>query len=238
VIAGAYLLHPALHGINMYEFHSLSLVVPLLFWVAYLLERQRIVGYWLVLALILATREDMALLACCIGVYAAVAAKRPLTGLSTIAIALLYVFAVKYFVMPDPGVFMSGKGGSYSYAEFYAGMIPEKGGGAIDLLLTLVTNPIYSLRVALAEGKLLFFLQIMVPVVFSSRRPRQARPAALRAWPSASWHRGSTSTPSTISTARRCFPSSSRCCHLPSSISRNPGSPAASASRGGACEQR
>ena len=46
VIAGAYLLHPALHGINMYEFHSLALVVPLLFWVVYLLERQRIVGYW------------------------------------------------------------------------------------------------------------------------------------------------------------------------------------------------
>jgi len=84
----------------------------------------------------------------------------------TIGCALLYFALVKAFVMPDSGVFMSGKGGSYSYRYYFEQMIPHEGGGARDFLLTLITNPIFTLRVVLEEAKLLYLALIMLPCCF------------------------------------------------------------------------
>ena len=166
VFAGAYLLHPALHGINLYEFHSLALVVPLVVWSIYFLERGSWWGYWIVLSLILLTREDMALLSCGIGLYVADSLRRPKAGIATVFYALLYFSIVKLFVMAEPAIFMSGKGDSYGYRTHFEQLIPREGGGAIDFFLTLVTNPIFALRVALEEAKLLYLVQILLPCLF------------------------------------------------------------------------
>jgi len=166
VIACTYLLHPALHGINLYEFHSLALVVPLVVWSIYFLERGNWWGYWVVLLLILLTREDMALLSCGIGLYVADSLRRPKAGIATLFCAVLYFSIVKLFVMTEPGIFMSGQGDSYSYRTSFEQLIPREGGGAIDFLLTLVTNPIFALRVALEQDKLLYLLLILLPTLF------------------------------------------------------------------------
>ncbi len=167
VVAGAYLLHPALHGINLYEFHSLALVVPLVIWCLYFVERDNARGYWIALLLILLTREDMALLACGIGLFVADGRGRTRRGLTTIGCALLYFVLVKAFVMPDSGIFMSGKGGAaYSYRYYFEQMIPHEGDGAKEFLLTLLTNPIFTLRVVLEEAKLLYLALILLPCCF------------------------------------------------------------------------
>jgi len=165
-VAGAYLLHPALHGINLYEFHSLPLVVPLVIWCLYFLERDNAKGYWIALLLILLTREDMPLLACGIGLFAADGRGRTRRGLMTIGCALLYFVLVKAFVMPESGIFMSGKGGGYSYRYYFEQMIPHEGGGAKEFFLTLLTNPIFTLRVVLEEVKLLYLALILLPCCF------------------------------------------------------------------------
>jgi uncharacterized membrane protein len=166
VVAGAYLLHPALHGINLYEFHSLALVVPLVIWSLYFLERDHAWGYWVTLGLILLTREDMALLSCGIGLFVAAGLGRPRRGLLTIFCALLYFVVVKAFVMTESDIFMSGKGGSYSYRTHFEQMMPYEGGGAPDFLLTMLTNPVFTLSVALEEPKLLYLLLMLLPCAF------------------------------------------------------------------------
>jgi len=45
-------------------------------------------------------------------------------------------------------------------------MIPYKGGGAKELLLTLVTNPVFALRVVLEEAKLFYLGLILLPCCF------------------------------------------------------------------------
>ena len=45
-------------------------------------------------------------------------------------------------------------------------MIPYEGGGAKEFLLTLVTNPIFALRVALEEAKFLYLALILLPCCF------------------------------------------------------------------------
>jgi uncharacterized membrane protein len=166
LVAFVFLMHPALHGINLYEFHSLALVTPLIVWALYSLERESTWGFAVSLALILLTREDMALLSCGIGLYVADTLRRPRFGLAIIACSLLYFAVVKTFVMPDPGIFMSGGSGSYSYREHFEQMIPHEGGGAVDFVLTLVTNPVFALRVGLEESKLLYAILMLLPCVF------------------------------------------------------------------------
>ncbi len=69
--AFVYFLYPALHGVNMFDFHSVALMVPLAMWAhVCLLDAGAMRRYWLVFALLLATREDISLLNCFIGAYA------------------------------------------------------------------------------------------------------------------------------------------------------------------------
>ncbi|MEI2692558.1 MAG: DUF2079 domain-containing protein [Anaerolineae bacterium] len=50
-LAAAYLLFPALHGVNTFDFHEIALAVPLLLWSLYFLERDRFRLFGLFLAL-------------------------------------------------------------------------------------------------------------------------------------------------------------------------------------------
>src|SRR5262249_31404134 len=56
--AAMYALHPAVHGATLYEFHSLTLVCPLLVWLVYFLERGWYRAYALMLVPALLCRED------------------------------------------------------------------------------------------------------------------------------------------------------------------------------------
>ena len=146
----------------MYEFHSLAMVVPLLPWALYFLERQISWAYWLTLALILLTREDMSLVACGIGLYLVDNLRQRGKGIGTIAVAILYLAVVKLLVMADASLLSTD---SYSYRAHFEQMIPQEDGGARDILLTLFTNPIYALRVAFEERKILFLLLLLIPML-------------------------------------------------------------------------
>jgi uncharacterized membrane protein len=68
--------------------------------------------------------------------------------------------------MAESSVFMSGTGDSYGYGYYFEQMIPHKGGGAKELLLSLVTNPVFSLRVVLEQAKLFYLGLILLPCCF------------------------------------------------------------------------
>jgi uncharacterized membrane protein len=156
VLVGVYLLYPALHGPNMYDFHSLTLAVPLLFWCVYSLEIRRFGGFWAGFVLLLITREDMALLGCALGLYAIVARRAPLVGASAIVISIAYLVATKLAVMSN----------SYSYIYYFSDLRPEGKKGVLGLAWTVVTNPIYVLLKAVVEKKLIFLLKLLVPLLF------------------------------------------------------------------------
>ncbi|HGG56900.1 MAG TPA: DUF2079 domain-containing protein, partial [Nannocystis exedens] len=158
-----YSLHPALHGVNMFDFHSLSLAIPLMMWTVYFVARKSPL-VWPALALLLACREDMALLACFIGTYA-ILERRPRTGLAIIGISISYLAFVKLWIMPDSGLMMSGDK-VYSYAKFYSEMIPQPEEGVRGLVLNLISNPVHALQMLCKEAKLRFFVQLLLPLLF------------------------------------------------------------------------
>ncbi len=173
-LAAMYALYPALHGANMYEFHSLTLVVPLMLWLLYFLESGRFKSYWLLLLPALLVREDVAILMCFVGLYA-ILSRRPRwtrLGWITILVSCVYFVVVKRFFMTSADVFNSGNKDAYSFAYYYDDLIPNHNGVG-GMLISLLTNPVFVLKTTLGEPKILYLLTLFVPVVFL---PFVARP--------------------------------------------------------------
>ena len=105
----------------MFDFHSLAFVVPSAMWAVYLLDTGGFKRYWLVIALMLITREDISLLNCFVGAYA-IMIGRTRTGLVTVAVSMVYLVLVKMYAMADSGLLMSADK-AYSYVYYYAEMI-------------------------------------------------------------------------------------------------------------------
>lgn len=164
-LGGVYVLYPALHGANMFDFHSLTMSVPLILWAIYFIDSGAKWRYWLVLTLFLFTREDMSLLACFFGAYAMMQ-RRPVTGLVTIAVSLSWLAFVKLKMMTDPGLLMAGGKDSFSYIYFYEDMIPHEDEGLKGLVISLLTNPAFVIKVLLFEDKVFFFLALLLPLLF------------------------------------------------------------------------
>ncbi|WP_438015963.1 DUF2079 domain-containing protein [Sorangium sp. So ce315] len=173
LLAVVWAIYPALHGANMYEFHSLALISPLVVWLLYFYETGRDRLYWVTLGALLLCREDVSLLMCFIGLYAIFdrRAGRTRLGWVTIVTSLIYFVIVKLFFMTSSGIIMSGKD-AYSFAYYYAQLMPNRTGLG-GLIVSLLTNPVFALKVMLEEPKILFLLQLFVPLCFL---PLLARP--------------------------------------------------------------
>src|SRR5205814_1213162 len=58
-LAATFVAYPALHGVSLFDFHSLALIIPLFLWLAYCFETERWKAYSAVVALLLFCREDV-----------------------------------------------------------------------------------------------------------------------------------------------------------------------------------
>lgn len=164
LLALVYLMSPGLHGINMFDFHSLALIVPNIMWAVYLLDTGGFKRYWVVILALLLTREDISLICCFIGAYA-ILSGRTRTGLVTILVSMVYLYIAKVHVMASTDLLMASDNSSYSYAYYYTEMIPHKKEGTRGLIISALTNPLYAAQVATKEEKLLYFAHLLLPLL-------------------------------------------------------------------------
>lgn len=164
-LALAYLAYPALHGVNLFDFHSVALCIPLFVWLLHFLELGSARGYFVTLALVLLVREDMSLALVGVSVFAMLRGGRAARfGWITLLSAVVYFVVAKAFMMGrlDPlNNSSTGKGG---YAYFYEELIPA-GSATKALLGVLVTNPGFVLGKILTEEKLDFVSKLLVPLL-------------------------------------------------------------------------
>lgn len=157
-LAAAYLLFPALHGVNTFDFHEIALVVPLLLWSLYCLETGRFRLFGLFLALALFTKEEVALTGVAIGLYILLVRRQPRRGALVMALSALYFVLVTALLMPALG-------GGADVGRF-EGLAVEGFGGFGGVLMTLFTNPVYTFGyVFLDPDKLLFLAQLLLPLL-------------------------------------------------------------------------
>lgn len=165
-LAAIYLLYPALHGVNLYDFHSLALAGPLLLAIVAALELGRLRVYWAFVALALLVREDIPLMLLGVGLYAGVVSRRWRLGLVTIAVSAAYLLVVKLFIMPDPGLFMKASDDVHGYAYYYRDMMGKGGSRTGDMLASLIANPVFVLKHLATAEKLRFFALLFLPLLF------------------------------------------------------------------------
>jgi len=172
--AAMYAAHPAVHGATLYEFHSLTLVAPILIWLVYLLERGSYRAFALVLAAALLCREDVALVVFFVALYAILRSgkERVRVGWMTMLACVAYFVVVKRFFMDSPDLLNSGPG-TYGFSYYYADLIPNGNGGK-GLAVSLLTNPGFVLRNVLVRPKIEFVATLLVPLALL---PLAARPA-------------------------------------------------------------
>jgi uncharacterized membrane protein len=160
------LLYAPLHGSNLYDFHYLPFAPFFLWLTLWLVEARK--DRWAVVAVILtlANREDMSLLLVFLGIYIIVSGERPKAGLIITVVAGIYFVVVKLMLMP---YFLHGYN---AYINQYEGLLPEGDHGFGGVLKTVFGNPVFTLTSMLEQEKVLYLLQIMVPIVFFAwRRP-------------------------------------------------------------------
>lgn len=162
-LALAYLAHPVVQGINLNEFHSMALGLPLLLWSICFLERRAWIAYAIATAILLTAREDMAVAAGCVGLYAIACKREVRAGALTIAGAVVYFAAVKLFGMTQPQVFMPDTPTSYEYASYFRDVAPD-GQGPFGVVGTFLANPGFLAKHLFIEARVLFVLQVVAPL--------------------------------------------------------------------------
>ena len=165
ILALSYLLYPALHGENLFEFHFLCLAPFLLWWAWYFLESHRDGWAVLFIVLTLAVREDVTTWVAVLGAYFLLSGRRPKAGILVAVVGTVCCFALKFVAMPHVG-------GGESFTDIYKELIPPDGKGFGSVVATLLGNPGFTMSTLAETNKLIFMLQILLPLAFLPlRRP-------------------------------------------------------------------
>lgn len=156
-LSGTYLLYPALHIVNVFDFHSVALSIPFLFWAFYYLDREVWFNFGLFLFLACLCKEEIPLIGVFWGVYILVARRRWVPGLLTsVACAILFWLAVRVWLP------------AFSDRQEFWPLVryQELGSTFGEAFRTVVTRPVYVLGVALQPAKLEFMLRLLAPLLF------------------------------------------------------------------------
>jgi uncharacterized membrane protein len=170
-LCASYCMFPALQGINLFDFHSLALAVPivLLLWLCFV--KGWLKRYFAVLGLLLLVREDAALLSICLGGAFLISGRQHAfkVGVLTVTLAAAYFLVVKGVIMPNADL-LNTKPGGQGFGHFYQELLPKGSRANVGdttraVLTTVISNPSRLLEIALQKDKLLFIAQLLGPLL-------------------------------------------------------------------------
>jgi uncharacterized membrane protein len=146
----AYFLYPALHYLNLENFHPVVLSVPLLFFAFYFLEEKKYFYYFVFILLLLLTREELVLTIFAIGLYAFFFQNKKI-GLITMGASLLWLFLIFNVIFPY-------------YIPFSHPNI-RRGGNVLERSLQVLSNPKEILALYSKENQKYIF-ELFSPLAF------------------------------------------------------------------------
>lgn len=157
LLAGAYLLYPALGFLVLNEFHPVALATPLLLWAFLYIEEGRWLWALPFLVLAAACKETAPLVIGTMGVYFAMR-KRSWRPLILTAAAAVYFGVAVWVIIPhyngDQSAFIA------RYGDY--------GHGAGEVVTTAVTHPGQTVADLAALGNLDYWLKLLWPLGFTS----------------------------------------------------------------------
>ncbi len=152
----AYLLFPALHYVNLFDFHEVILGVPLLSFASFCLLTRRYRLLFVFLALSLLVKEEMAFIAFAFGLYILIVQRRRRLGLLVMLLAVAWGIVTIRIIMPS----IAGR------AYFPVGRYGYLGSGFGEMAVSVVRNPVLVLQHLLTPAKIEFLLHLLAPLAF------------------------------------------------------------------------
>ena len=157
--AASYLLFPALHGVNTFDFHQIAPATPLLLWALYFLEIERDAPFLVCLVLALITKEEVALTVAAFGAYVFLVRRRYVLGAALATCGLAYFVIIVGYVIPILG--------GDAHPERFAGLMAAGSSGLPAVLQSVLTSPAYAVAWVFGSfPKLRFLGQLLVPLMF------------------------------------------------------------------------
>lgn len=160
-----FLLYPAFSGGLFYDFHENAFLTPLLLWMLYFLEKNNTLGIAISALLVLCVKEDAGLYVIFIGLYALL--DRRFTRYNSL---MLFAIGVAGFIGVTSLVNSIGEGIKVSrYSNFLTGGQDS----LTDVVENVVKNPAFFFSKLLSAEKLLFLLQMLLPLMLLPVRTRK-----------------------------------------------------------------
>jgi uncharacterized membrane protein len=154
VMSAAYLLFPALHYVNLFDFHEVVLAVPLLSFAAYWLLTERYRLFFVFTLLSLTVKEEMVLVASAFALYIIVVQRRYRLGLLTLLLALVSAYLIMGIAMPA----LSGR------TYFPTGRYGYLGTSFSEVLRSAVSKPVVLVQHLITAPKIEFLAHLLVPL--------------------------------------------------------------------------
>jgi uncharacterized membrane protein len=164
VLSLAFLFFAPLHAANFYDVHFQPIGAALVLWALYLLDAGHSRAGVAAVALAVLSREDVPL------VFVVVGAFLVLRGRNWRGACALAGFAAAYFVVMKFGVMP--RIGEWRYQFIYKELFPPREETYGGVIKTMLSNPLFTFGTLLNDQKLIYALQILVPLAFLPVRGR------------------------------------------------------------------
>ena len=154
--AVCYILYPAMAGGCNYYIHENNFLAPLILWLIYFMEKEKLVLSFVFGLSVLLIKEDAAVYVAVIALYFIFANKNYKCSVLLLLFSVIYfLWVTSYLSVFGDGV-MTGRYNNYIYDE----------GGLFTVIKAVVQNPIYAVQQCFAEQKIKYFLQMLIPILF------------------------------------------------------------------------
>ena len=158
VLVLAYVLFAPLHGAQFYDFHWLPLGVFFYFWLFYAIASRKKRLTVLLVLLLFALREDIAVGMACLGTFLFVTGLRVRMGITLASTAVVWFVINKFVIMPWAG--------PWWFDVMYNELFADGKSGYGNVVKTLISNPFYAFSTFVRGPKLAYALHMLAPLVF------------------------------------------------------------------------
>jgi len=155
-VALLFLLYAPMHGPNFYDFHEL---LPLMFWTFWLAWAIATRKNWLVcivVPILYAHREDVAVGIAVLGVFLVVTGVRPRLGAVLAVVSVAWFITIKFIIMPRLW--------QTWFSDIYKDLQAPDDKGYASVVQTVIINPSYFFKTLLTEVKAVYFFHIFLPL--------------------------------------------------------------------------
>ena len=144
--------------ITLYEFEMLRFSIPVLLWMLYFFEAQRILLYFLFLIIAILVREEVGLTVAMFGMYALIIRKRRFEGMSAFVLGLVGFFLITSMIMPSLR--------TVAYSYIAADEFTRFGNTPIEILIGVMSRPHIVWQAIFNPTKLANLFMLGLPLLF------------------------------------------------------------------------